>query len=216
MPDCCDPSGYEQLFGPEEASRSLRSYDKRGLNAMARAIVDYLRGRGVEGDRVLEVGGGIGALHLELLKAGAASAVNVELSHGYRAVAEDLARREGLEGRVEHRIGDFTEIADGMHADDVIMHRVICCYPDMERLMGAALATSGRFLAVTFPRDRLVFRIVIAVETAYHRIRGIGFRPYVHPPREIMATARRAGFEVAFQDRDLVWHGVVFERSPAG
>jgi hypothetical protein len=27
-----------------------------------------------------------------------------------------------------------------------------------------------------------------------------------------MATARSAGFEVAFQDRDFVWNAVVFER----
>jgi hypothetical protein len=46
----------------------------------------------------------------------------------------------------------------------------------------------------------------------YHRIRGVDFRGYVHPPRAILKTARRAGFEVAFHERDLVWHGVVFEK----
>ncbi len=136
------------------------------------------------------------------------SAVNVELSHGYQDVAAELLRREGLEGRVEQWIGDFTEMAEGMHFDDVIMNRVICCYPHMERLMNAALSASSRFLAVTFPRDRIVFRISVGVEAAYHRIRGVDFRPYIHSPQAIVETARRAGFEVAFEDRDIGWHGV--------
>ncbi len=213
MSDCCNPSGYEQLFSPKEARRTLRVYDKKGLNKMARRIVDYLESRGVEGHRVLEVGGGIGAVHVELLKAGAASAVNVELSTGYQELAAELLRREGLEGRVEQRIGDFTEMAEGMKADDVIMNRVICCYPHMERLMNAALSASRHFLAVTFPRDRIVFRILVRLESAYHRIRGVDFRPYLHSPPAILETARCAGFEVAFDDRDVMWHGVVFERA---
>jgi magnesium-protoporphyrin O-methyltransferase len=213
MPDCCNPSGYEQLFSAKEARRTLRVYDKKGLNKMAKRTVDYLKSRGVEGHRVLEVGGGIGAVHVELLKAGAASAVNVELSHGYQEAAAELVRREGLEGRVEQRIGDFTEMAEGMEADDVIMNRVICCYPYMERLMNAALSASSQFLAVTFPRDRIVFRISVGLESAYHRIRGVDFRAYIHSPRAMLETARRAGFEVAFDDRDAVWHGVVFERA---
>ena len=213
VPDCCNPSGYESLFNRKESRRALRVYDKRGLNKMARRIVDYLDSRGVEGDRILEVGGGIGAAHVELLKAGAVSAVNVELSHGYQDAAAELLRREGLEGRVEQRIGDFTELAEGMEADDVIMNRVICCYPDMERLMNAALSVSGRFLAVTFPRDRVVSRLWVGVESVYYRIKGVAFRPYVHSPRAILETARRAGFEVVFEDRDLMWHGAVFGRT---
>lgn len=212
MPECCNSSGYHQLFSPKEARRALRAYDTRGLNTMAQRVVDYLKGRGVEGDRVLEVGGGIGAVQVELLKAGAASAVNVELSRGYEAAAATLLRREGLEGRVEQRIGDFTEIAGGLTADDVIMNRVICCYPYMETLMGAALAASGRFVAATFPRDRIVSRFFVGIASAYHRIRGVDFRPYIHSPQAIVEVATAGGFDVVFDDRDLTWHGVVFER----
>jgi hypothetical protein len=212
MPGCCDPSGYETLFGPKEARRTLRTYDRRGLNRMAGRTVEYLASRGVDGHRILEVGGGIGAVHVELLKAGAAGAVNVELSHGYQEAAAELIRRERLEGLVEQRIGDFTEMAAEMEADDVIMNRVLCCYPEMERLMNAGLSASRHFLLAVFPRDRLVFRLAVRAENTYHRIKGVGFRAYIHSPEAIMATANRAGFEVAFDDRDLGWHGVVFER----
>lgn len=212
MSDCCSPSGYERLFDPRAARRSLRIYDKRGLNKTARLVVDYLKSRGVEGHRIIEVGGGIGAVHIELLKAGAVTAVNVELSPGYQEAAAELLRREGLEGRVEQVVGDFTEMAEGMEDGDVIMNRVICCYPNMERLMNAGLSTTSQFLALTFPRDRAVFRISVGLENAFHRVRGVGFRAYIHSPHAILETARRAGFEVVFEDHDLMWHGVVFER----
>ncbi|MEX0796934.1 MAG: hypothetical protein WD274_09590 [Acidimicrobiia bacterium] len=213
MPDCCNPSGYEQLFSSSEARNNLRRYDKKGLNEKAKRMVDYLKQRGLDGHRVIEVGGGIGAVHVELLKAGAASAVNVELSNGYQEAAARLLRREGLEGRVEQRIGDFTEMADGMEADDVVMNRVICCYPHMERLMNAALSASMHSVAAVFPRDRIMFRVLVSLENLYHRIRGVDFRGYVHPPQAILETAKRAGFEVAFHERDFVWHGVVFEKA---
>ncbi len=94
---------------------------------MARQLVDHLVSGGMEGRSVLEIGGGIGAIQLELLKAGAERTVNVELSGGYEPVATELLERARLGDRVERRIGDFTELAADLEADDVVMNRVICC-----------------------------------------------------------------------------------------
>jgi magnesium-protoporphyrin O-methyltransferase len=213
MSDCCNPSGYRHFFNQKEARRNLRHYDKKGLDKIAQRMVDYLASRGVEGRSVLEIGGGVGALQVELLKAGAADAVNVELSGGYENVAAELLEREDLANKVVRRLGDFTELAAGLEADDVVMNRVICCYPNMERLMGAALSSSRRFVAASFPRDRAGSRVALALGNAYCRIRRVDFRAYVHPPGAILETARKAGFEVAFRDRDYIWHGVVFEKA---
>lgn len=213
MSDCCNPSGYQRLFDSKEARRTLRSYEKKGLNKMAARVVDYLKSRNVEGHTVLEVGGGIGACHVELLKAGAANATNIELSEGYEQVAKGLLKREGLEGRAERRIGDFTEMAADLEADHVIMNRVICCYPYMERLMSAALSSSKHFLAVTFPRDRPIFRFFVGMGNAFCRIRGVDFQAFIHPPQAILDRARQGGFTVVFNDHDFIWHGVVFERT---
>jgi magnesium-protoporphyrin O-methyltransferase len=46
----------------------------------SKRILAVVGGRGVEGKTLLEVGGGIGAIEIELLKAGMARAVNVELT----------------------------------------------------------------------------------------------------------------------------------------
>src|ERR671928_2191670 len=110
MARCCTPAGYRKVFGERTARRDLRKYRRRGLDRAARHIVGFLAGRGVEGDSVLEVGGGIGSIQLELLKAGAARTTNVELSPEYEPVAAELFRDDA---RVERRLGDFVRDAGG-------------------------------------------------------------------------------------------------------
>ena len=79
--------------------------------------------------------------------------------------------------------------------------------------MGAALASSRRFVAASYPRDRFGARIAVGTANAYCRIRNVDFRAFVHSPKAIEDVARQAGFGVAFSDRDFIWHGVVFERA---
>src|SRR5467141_2229858 len=70
MTDCCSPKGYRWVFSERSARAEARKYRRRGLDGTSRRIVDFLKTPGVEGRTVLEVGGGIGAIQIELLKAG--------------------------------------------------------------------------------------------------------------------------------------------------
>ena len=212
MSECCNPSGYRQFFNQKEAQKSLRAYERKGIDGMSRALIDYMTSRGMEGRSVLEAGGGIGAVQIELLRAGASGAVNVELSAGYESIAREVLERDGLTERVQRRIGDFTELAEDLEADDVVMNRVICCYPFMERLMNAAMSSSRRFVGAVFPRDHLGSRFMVAIGNTYCRIRSVDFRSFIHSPEEIVETAERGGFDVAFRDRDFIWNAAVFER----
>lgn len=213
MSDCCNPSGYGSIFGDKKARRDLRKYDRKGIDRTSTRAVNYLASRGLEGRSVLEVGGGIGALSVELLKAGADRAVNVELSPEYEGVATFLLEREGLANKVQRRLGDFVDVGTDLEADDVVMNRVICCYADMRRLMGVALDSSRRFVAASYPRYRLGLRIAFGLANFYCRMRGIEFSPVLHSPNDIEAAARNAGFRVVFQAQDFIWRGTVFERS---
>lgn len=78
--------------------------------------------------------------------------------------------------------------------------------------MNAAMLSSRRFVAAVFPRDHLGSRFMVAMGNTYCRIRGVDFRSYIHSPDEIVETAEREGFEVAFHDRDFIWNAVVFEK----
>ena len=213
MSGCCVPRGFE-LFGEKTARRDLRRYRRRGLDKTAREIVRFLGRRGVEGDTLLEVGGGIGAIQVELLRGGVARAVVVEASEAYEEPARELLRESGLEARAERRTLDFAQEAESVEsADLVVMHRVVCCYPDPERLVGAAAERARRYLVFTFPRYSWPTRLASRVPNLWFRIIGWGYRLYVHPPRAMIAAAERRGLRLVHEHRGLFWQLAALEAS---
>ncbi|HEY5578561.1 MAG TPA: methyltransferase domain-containing protein [Acidimicrobiia bacterium] len=211
MPNCCS---YDEVFSSKVARADLRRYRRRGLDPVAGRMVGFLVGAGIEGRSVLEVGGGVGMVHIELLKAGARSAIGVEMSSGYEQVAGELLEEEGLSDRVERLVLDFAMSGDRVGgADAVVMNRVICCYPDMPRLLGAALDKAGRLIAISFPRPRRSLRIGVRLINLVSRLRRTDFRAFVHSPSDVMRMAQDRGFGAVFDTQTFAWQGVVFERS---
>ena len=113
MAGCCNPRGCDSFFGERFARRMAKRYRKRGLDETARRIVEYLQARGIEDATVLEVGGGVGEIQIELLKRGARRTVNLELSPAYEREAQALLAEERLSGRVERRLLDIAVDPDG-------------------------------------------------------------------------------------------------------
>ena len=152
---CCTLTGYRTIFGGKTVEREARRYRRKGLTGSARWLLHALTGEGVSEASVLEVGGGIGGLQIELLNAGAAHATNVEIIDSYEAAAGALIAKHGVGGPVERHIADFAEHPDETPAADiVIMHRVICCYPDPDALMAAACDLSMTAWRSPFPARR--------------------------------------------------------------
>ena len=214
MGGCCRPGDYDKLFDEKNARAKAREYARKGLNDDALRIVDFVRGRLSPGYSVLEVGGGVGAIQLELLRDGAARAVNIELATQYEIVAAELIRERGLGERVERRLGDFVREGGTIAgADVVVMQRVVCCYPDADALVGAGADHARRLLLLTFPVERWWIRVGLAAENALFRLRGSTFRSFVHSTAAILATAQRHGMRVADHHRGLIWQVVAFERT---
>jgi magnesium-protoporphyrin O-methyltransferase len=209
--NCC-ARGYERFFGERTARRDARRYRRKGLDSTAQSMVDELARRGVAGTSVLEVGGGVGGIELELLKRGAVTATNVELSHGYDDEAARLAAEAGVEERVEQRHGDFVELEASIgRADVVVMHRVVCCYPDPDVLVRAAAAHAQRLLALSYPRDRWWTRAGARVMNAVLRMVW-GFESFIHPPAAILGAAQAQGLDPVHQGTGWLWATAVLER----
>ena len=88
---------------------------------------------------------------------------------------------------------------------------VVCCYPAYEPLLGEALRHTRRALALSYPRDRWYVRAVMSVDNALRR-RKNKFRTFVHPKAEIRDLITRAGFELVFRKRTIIWSADVFVR----
>jgi magnesium-protoporphyrin O-methyltransferase len=213
VPGCCQPESYERLFGARQARLDARRYRKRGLGRTSRDLVE-LAGD-VSGVSVLEVGGGVGAIELDLLAAGAERATNVELSGEYEKEAAKLLAERGLGDRVDRRVADFVEEPVEPH-DVVVMHRVVCCYPDVDRLVGMAAAHTRRRMLLTYPQERLWTRAGIRAANFFLRISGSSFRAFVHPFTAIDAAADREGLSLERRERQgLIWENAAFVRSAA-
>src|SRR5215510_8516992 len=181
MSDCCSPKGYRRIFSEGSARGEARRYRRKGLDSTSKRIVDFLRARGVEGQTVLEVGGGIGAIQLELLKAGAARAVSVELTPTYEEVANELIDEAGMQDRVERKVMDFAQVsAEVEGADIVVMNRVVCCYHDMPRLAGAAADYARKVLVMSYPRGAWWLRVGLTVANAIFRLTRTEFHVFLH------------------------------------
>jgi 2-polyprenyl-3-methyl-5-hydroxy-6-metoxy-1,4-benzoquinol methylase len=212
--DCCKHNqSLNGVFNEQMARSEVEGYFRKGIGRPARAIVEAVRVRGVEGASVLEVGAGIGGLHLELLKRGAARATDVDVSAAYVAAAQSVAETLSVRERVDYRVADFAHEGGVVpEADVVVMHRVVCCYPDMPRLVTTAAQHARRLMALSFPTGTWYMRLFEKIMNFSMWLTRSDFRFYVHPPEAILATAASAGLRPVQHKTSWPWQIVVFER----
>ena len=213
MGDCCGGSGYQETFGDGFARRVSRRYRQRGLDRTQQRLVDFLAERGIEGASVLEIGGGVGELQVELLRRGADRATNLEISENYEAEAAALLRESGLADRVTRRFLDIAASPGEVpEADVVVLHRVVCCYPDYERLLGAAAAHARRLLVFSHPPRNLFIRALHVMENLVRRMQHNDFRAFAHPPAAMVEVVQANGLTQQYRHRGLAWNVVGFAR----
>jgi 2-polyprenyl-3-methyl-5-hydroxy-6-metoxy-1,4-benzoquinol methylase len=214
MAGCCDPRGCDRMFGPRFAKAMAARYRRRGLDRTARRIVALLdENGGVQGATVLEIGGGVGEIQLELLERGAASATNLELSPGYEAAAAALIAEAGVAGRVDRRLVDIATDPAGVEpADIVVLHRVVCCYPDYAQLLGAAADHARRQLVFSHPPRNLMSRALVTTQNLVFRVGGRGFRTFAHPPAAMLAVLAGRGLHLRAAHRGRVWQVAAVSR----
>jgi magnesium-protoporphyrin O-methyltransferase len=208
--NCCTPTGYRTIFGAKAVQRDARRYRRKGLTGSAGWLRDALSDDGVSERSVLEVGGGIGGLQIELLEAGASHATNVEIIDSYEATARSLMSEHGVDDRVERHIADFAVQPEQLPAADiVILHRVICCYPGPDTLTSAACGRAKDRVAITIPREAPWVKLGFVAMNGWLRVRRIAFRGYVHPRAQILDVAATYGFHATHHDRGLLWDSLI-------
>lgn len=204
-------SQLASFYNERRAAADLRRYREQGPNLWTQALIDALTAEGVAGATLLDIGGGIGAIQHELLAAGVAHVTSVEASAASLAAARAESERRGFGDRVEHRLGDFVELAESIPAADIVtLDRVVNVYPDWQQLIVRSAKHARRLYGLVYPRDTRLLRLGTAA------VRGI-FRDSVHadirPVAEIERIVREQGLRPVFaQNVGRTWQVAVYRR----
>jgi len=203
------------MFDSRLAEADLRRLRRRGPARATRDLLAALERADLPPEPTLiDIGGGVGAIHHQLLEHGFASAVQVDASDAYLEVAAAEAQRRGHAARVTFHRGDIRAVAGDLpEADVVTLDRVVCCDPDYVSLLGVAASRARRCIALTFPRPRRLIRAVVAMGNGWRRLAGLQFRAYVHPPERMSAVLAQHGFRRAWKGGTWIWAAELYERA---
>jgi magnesium-protoporphyrin O-methyltransferase len=176
-------------------------------------LLEILKRAGIENLSLLDIGGGIGAIQHELLRAGASSTVHVDASTAYIEASQAEAERLGHRDRATYFHGDFVALASQIEpADIVTLDRVICCYHDMPTLVGLSAAKARKLYGLVFPRDVWWIKLGLPLVNLLLKLRREPFRVFVHPTAVVNSVVHRQGLRLKAYHRFFVWQVMVYGR----
>lgn len=201
-------------FDEEKVKKELESYRSAGPGPTTRGLLSQLTPATPMPESVLDIGSGIGAMSLELLEAGVQRAICVDISPASLSANAEEAGRRGMGDRIERVEGDFVAVASTLpEVDLVVLDRVVCCYPDHAALLEQASAKSRRLLALSYPRDRWVVRLMLWIENTWWGLRGSDFRAFVHRPAAIAEVLHSRGFTRSRVVSTFAWQMELYHRT---
>jgi 2-polyprenyl-3-methyl-5-hydroxy-6-metoxy-1,4-benzoquinol methylase len=208
---CCELT--DRAFGPKDARGDVREYQQHGPAAQTREMLKAVRSLGLRDLTLLDIGGGVGVIHHELLRDIAVSAIHVDASSAYLSAAREEAARLGHADRVEFIHADFADAAPGLPRVDVVtLDRVVCCYPDFAGLLRAAADRCLHALVLSYPREAWYVRLAIQAPNLIQRLRREAFRVFVHPVAQMDAVLQTSGLRRASMKKFFVWEVALFTR----
>ncbi len=208
--NCCTSTqckALDDVFDAKYAESDLKHYRKKGPAKTTRVLLQAIQTLGdVHGRSLLDIGGGIGAIQLELLKAGLAQSMAVDASAAFIAAARAEADRRGFGDRTTYQHGDFVDQADGIAPVDIVtLDRVICCYPDMHTLVQRSAECAQRMYALVSPRDTWWMHVAQYGLNLLERIQRSAYRFFVHPDADVEAILMARGMTRCFHQTVGIW-----------
>jgi SAM-dependent methyltransferase len=216
MTSCCSISPQARNTGrffSKHANRYAKRFRRKGLERVQRYLLEGIMSHSVNRKHVLDIGCGVGSLHLTLLKRGSGSIHAVDLSEGMIEQARKLAAELGFTDRIRYTAGDFAILADTFERTDiVILDKVVCCYEDAATLTRNACVLTGDTLALSYPRNSFAVRWVTYIGIYLSGLFRLGFRTYWHDWDRMHRDILSNGFENTYSRATLVWQVRVYRK----
>lgn len=211
---CRQCEGIEKEFSEKYVRKELKKYRKKGVAKTTRMLLDALRKEGVKDLTLLDIGGGIGGIQHALLKNGVASAVNVDASRAYSEAAREEAERQGHDTRIEFYHGDFLAVAKDISTQDIVtLDRVICCFDEVEKLVGLSAERAGKYYGVIYPRDVWWIKGGFNSANFFLKLFKRDFQAFIHPTKLVEGIVKKIGLERRIYYATAgIWQVALFSR----
>ena len=216
MSTCCPsppPTDGTNRFFSRWSKTYEKQFRKKGLAKEQRLLLIGVREEPVAAKSILDIGCGVGGLHLTLLKEGAARAVGVDIAQGMLDKALQFAASMGLAERVQYVLGDFAFVSDSLpEAEITTLDKVVCCYEDLDLLLETSTKKTRRVYALTHPRNNLLLEFLFKTHIAFNELFRMKFRPYWHDWQRMRSQIIARGFHLTYEDSTFAWQVLVFVR----
>ena len=210
---CCQCQGIENMFDKKAAKRALKRYLKKGPSKTTGMLLKAIHEKGVQGLDFLDIGGGIGAIQYDLIKAGASSGTSIEASPAYIDLVKEEIHKKSLAEIIDFKHGDFTKIASDIGSADIVtLDKVICCYDNMSELVRLSSKLSRKIYAVIYPRDVWWTKLALLFMNFYSIIMGSSFRVFIHPTKKVEEIIFRNGLKRSYYATTLFWQVAIFTK----
>lgn len=210
---CKQCRGIESQFDSKTAEKDLKAYRRKGLPKTTRILVEEIERRGVQGATLLDIGGGVGMIQHELLKAGVSQATHVDASSAYLQASREEAERQGHQKQVAYHYGNFVELAGEIEAADIVtLDKAICCFDDMRALVESSSVKAKRFYGIIIPRDTWWIKLIFHLINLVPGLTRNDFRTFLHPTAEIEKAVHANGLKRSFHNRGIIWQVIGYSR----
>ena len=134
-------------------------------------------------------------------------------SGAYIEAAKEEAQQRGHSDRVSYYHGDFGDLASKIEpAAIVTLDMVICCYHDMEALVGLSSQRAQKLYGFVYPKATWWMKTAFGLMNFYLWAKRSPFRGYLHPTQAIEAVVRGNGLQRRFYRTTLFAQVVVYGR----
>jgi 2-polyprenyl-3-methyl-5-hydroxy-6-metoxy-1,4-benzoquinol methylase len=216
MPSCCQTDtrseGTNEFFS-KWSKKYAKRFRKGKLEKVQKQLLEGVRRESLAKREILDIGCGVGSLHLTLLDEGAARATGVDISEGMLEQAKKFSEQKNLGARTSYILGDFVQKAGEIEqADITLLDKVVCCYDDVESLIKTSAEKTRRLYAFSHPRQSFLMKALFKTQIAVCNLFRSSFRPYWHDWSWVRGLVVAQGFELIYENATIAWQVAVYKR----
>jgi len=219
MNACCHNSGaYEPTnkFFSRWSKRYAKSFRKNGLEKTQRFLLEGVRKVPIASKEILDIGCGVGSLHITLLREGASSATGIDISEGMLDQARTLAEENHLEGKTAYVLGDFVGESENLKdADITFLDKVVCCYKNYRQLIEHSTAKTRTIYALSHPKNNILMESIFKLQILFLKLSQGSFYPFWHDWNEVHRIVLDQGFQLTYSNSTIAWQVLVYKRIDA-